>query len=158
MRLYLNFGFREKTHRCCGTETRSECPQDKGTGVPHGIKKAGAATELLDPHAGPSKVISLFLTCAKEKPALFLISREQCLALIEGLGRNLSGMVHAHQRGSMPSLWRAKRSLGPLTLREGHGLGAEPACAPIETCERSKPAVDRPKQAVSVLQITHRKP
>ena len=107
MLLHLAFGLGHKAQADPVADTAGHGPNGVGTGVPQRAQPARAAIQFAQPLGAPGQMV-LFLDRGLEQMlAQRWVAGDRCLPVVQRLGRNLAGVVDAHQ---------------PRSMRPGHAL------------------------------------
>lgn len=97
---------------------------NEGPAVPQWIQQARPRIELLEPRLAPSQMIGLFASGFEQHVARRSGARDECLAVIERLGRYFAGMVHPHEsrRFSTISFGERRWRLGGVRFNGRRGI------------------------------------
>lgn len=101
---YLVLGFSQKTKVPPVTQRAGESADREGARIPYRIQQAGAGAELAQPVFCPDQMVILFERGLFKFFPYLLIARGDRLALVQGLGRDFAGVIHAHQRDDVFSV------------------------------------------------------
>ena len=119
----LAFGLGHETQAGLSPSSAARAPMPKEPAYHRGLSTLGRAPSSLSRVFAPGEVIGLFARGMEHEIADFRVAREQGLRVIQGLGGDLAGMVHAHQgRGFAPVVGRQ----GGVGLRASRGPGTRP--------------------------------
>ncbi len=108
----LAFRFSEKAEAQSIADGRRGSTNNKGSRVPQRIEDAGARIQLLEPLLAPGQMIAFLGGGLQQILPGGRRSSHQGLAVVERLGRDLTGMVYPHQSGNVAA----------VGLREGGGF------------------------------------